>query len=174
MRNRTKQVIRLERDGADYLVPKDFFDVLMHRLFPVLSLTYISIILAIAAEKKHFFYYLFEDNTAYIMGLFVVLWVSVPGVLWIFLKGNPLLSHTADVWYKILAIIMTLLIMFSFILFPEAHIFGLRIYFVSTVPLFVIMYFFFVKGGLPAFLSYPLNSIGFAALLYGAMINIIF
>ena len=36
------------------------------------------------------------------------------------------------------------------------------------------MYFFFVKGGLPAFLSYPLNSIGFAALLYGAMINIIF
>lgn len=169
-----KVVIRLERGGDDHILPKGFSDVVMNRFLPVLSLTYVSMILALAARSKDFFYYLTEDNTAYIMGLVVVLWVSIPGMLWILLNGNPLLRHTADTWYRIISIIMTLTIMLSFILFPEAEVYGLRFYFVITVPVFLVMYFFFVKGGLPAVASYPLNALGFIALIYGSLINLIF
>lgn len=172
MDQKQRQVIRLERGGQDRLIPRDFFDILMNRFLPVLSLTYVSIVLAIAAEKKDVIRYLLQDNTAYVMGLFVVLWVSGPGLIWIFLRANPMLSHVADIWYKILAVIMVLTIMISFLLFPEAGIYGLRIYFVSAIPIFVVMYFFFVKGGLPAIASYPLNLIGLGMLLWGALINV--
>lgn len=169
----TKQTIRLERDGADYLVPKGFADILMHRFLPVLSLTYIAMVIAIAAEKHNLYRYLIEENTAYIRSLFVVIWVSVPGVLWIFLNGNPLLRHVADVWYKIAAFIMILTLAFSFFLFPEGNLLGLRPYFVATIPIFIVIYYFFVKGGLPAPASYPLNIAGFCMLIWGALINVL-
>lgn len=173
-KKKKQHVIRLERDGGDYLVPKHFFDILMHRFFPVVSLTYASVVFAIALEKRDLFRYIFKVNTAYIMGLCVILWVSIPAIIWIFLKSNPALSHVADVWYKILAFIMIITVAFSFLLFPEAEIYGLRIYLVSAIPVFIVMYFFFVKGGLPALASYPLNFIGLVTLLWGAMINVFF
>lgn len=173
MAKKDQRVIRLERDGADYLVPKNFFDILMHRFFPVLSLTYISIVFAIAFEKHNIVRFLFRENTAYIMGLIVVLWVSVPAVIWIFLKSNPVLSHVADIWYKILAFIMVITLFISLVLFPEAGIFGIRLYFISTIPVFIVMYFLFVKGGLPPLASYPLNFFGVLTLVWGAMINVL-
>lgn len=171
-RERSKIVVRLERDNADRLLPKDFYDVLMHRFFPVISLTYVASIVGIAAEKGYFLHYLFADKTAYIMALFVVLWVSGPAVIWIFLKGHPVLTYVADIWYKILASIMVVTLMLSFILFPEAGIFGLRIYFVASVPVFVMMYFFFIKGGIPPPAALPLNGLGLGALIFGALINL--
>lgn len=174
MKNKNQHTIRLERGGADRLVPKNFSDILMHRFFPVVSLTYVSVVLAIAVEKHNLVRYLFQNNIAYVMGLFVVLWVSVPAIIWIFLKSNPMLSHVADVWYKILAFIMVITVMFSFLLFPEAEIYGLRLYLVTTIPVFIVIYYFFVKGGLPALASYPLNFMGLMMLLWGAMINVLF
>tara|TARA_B100001989_G_scaffold247755_1_gene220401 strand:- start:1766 stop:2284 length:519 start_codon:yes stop_codon:yes gene_type:complete len=168
MTTKKKQVIRLERDGVDRIIPKDFSDILVHRFLPVISMTYIAAILGIAANKGNLIHYLFEVKTAYVMSMFIVLWVSGPGIMWIFIHGSPMFRHTADLWYKILAGIMTLTIMLSFMLFPEMQIYGLRIYFAISVPVFIIMYYFFVKGGLPAMVSYPLNTLGVAALLFGA------
>lgn len=167
-----KIVIRLSRDNVDHLLPKHFYDVLMHRFFPVLSLTYVSSILGIAAEKGAFFHYVFVEKTAYVMALFVVLWVAIPAVIWIFLKGHPVLTYVADLWYKILAGLMFVTLMLSFFLFPEGTIYGLRIYFAASIPVLLIMYFFFVKGGLPPAAAHPLNAIGLGALVYGAVINI--
>ena len=171
MAHKQKHIIRLERDGVDRIIPKDFFDLLIHRFLPVISMTYVAAIIGIAFNRGDAFHYLFEVKTAYIMSMFVVLWVSGPGIAWIFIKGTPLYAHTADLWYKIMAGLMTLTIMLSFLLFPEMEIYGLRIYFALSVPVYIIIYYFFVKGGLPAMVSYPLNFIGLAVLLLGALLS---
>ncbi|MGH1456957.1 MAG: hypothetical protein ACRBDI_09265 [Alphaproteobacteria bacterium] len=169
-----EHVIRLERDTDDYILPKDFYDILVNRLLPVISLTYIAAIIGISASKGDFIHYMFEERTAYMMALFVVLWVSGPGIIWILLHGSPLFNHVADIWYKILAALMVLTLAVSFILFPEANIYGLRLYFGMSIPVFVVIYLFFIKGGLPEIASYPLNALGFCALLYGGAVNFLF
>ena len=67
---------------------------------------------------------------------------------------------------------MILVLMASFILFPEANVYGLRIYFAAAIPVFVIMYLFFVRGGLPSFAAYPLSALGLAALMHGAFLAV--
>ena len=174
MKKQEQIIIKLERGGEDRLIPKGFFHILVHRFFPVLSLTYISSVLGIAMNKGYFHHYMFEVRTAYEMALFIALWVSFPSIVWIFLKSNPLLTHLADFWYRIIAALMTVTISLSFVLFPEAEIFGLRTYFVLSIPVFVIVYIFFVKEALPKIASYPLNALGFCTLLYGSLIGIVF
>ena len=173
MGKKQQYTIRLERGVKDSILPPGFFDVLVHRFLPVISLTYIASIIGIAASRGDFVHYMFEDKFAYIRALLVVLWVSGPGIIWILLNGSPILKHTADLWYKIIATLMVLTISLSFVLFPEADVYGLRLFFVLSVPVFVIIYYFFVKGGLPAMAAYPLNMIGLSVLIYGAAINYI-
>ena len=171
---KTVHVIRLDRDVADHILPRDFYDILVHRFFPVISLTYLSTVVGISAGKGDFLHFLFADPTSYVMGLFVVLWVSGPAIIWILLHESVMYRHVADLWYKILAGIMVITIALSFFLFPEASVYGLRQYFALSVPVFVIIYYFFIKGGLPPVASYPLNAIGVCALIYGAAVNLIF
>jgi hypothetical protein len=165
--------VELERGGPDRLVPKDFGEIITRRFLPVLSLTYVSVLVGIAAEKGSLIHYLFEDKSAYVMALMVAAWVSVPAVVWIIVNGNPVYSHLADIWYKIIAALMIMILVSSFILFPEAHVYGLRVYFAATLPVLLIMYVFFVKGGLPAFAAYPLTAMGLTALIHGAILNFI-
>ncbi len=171
MNNAQKKVVRLERHDKDRLVPKDFAEILTQRYFPVLSLTYVSAIVGIAAEKGNIFHFLFEDRSAYTMALLVAAWVSVPAVIWIMLHESPLYNRYANLWYKIISALMILILMVSFILFPEANVYGLRVYFAATIPVFLIMYVFFVKGGLPPFAAHPLTAIGLTALVHGAILN---
>lgn len=171
MGKRKTPYIELERGAPDRLLPRDFKEILTRRYFPVLSLTYVASVCGIAASEGHFVHYLFEVKTAYVMALFVAAWVSVPAVLWIVLKGSHLFNHVADDWYKITAALMTLTLMISYILLPEAEMFGLRVYFAATLPIFVVMYLFFVKGGLPAMAAHPLTALGLTFLLYGAVLG---
>jgi hypothetical protein len=168
-----KNVIQLERGAGDRLVPKDFGNIMTRRFLPVLSLTYISAVVGIAAERGSLRHFLFEDKSAYTMGLLVAAWVSVPAVIWMLLHESPIYKHMADVWYKIISALMILTLLASFILFPEAGVYGLRVYFAATIPIFLIMYVFFVKGGLPAFAAHPLTALGLTALIHGAVLNFI-
>ncbi len=168
-----QHTIRLERGLRDHILPLDFFDVLVHRFLPVISLTYMASIVGLAASKGDFVHYIFEDRAAYIRALLVVLWVSIPGIIWILLNGSPMLKHTADTWYKVVATLMVITIALSFVLFPEANIYGLRLFFALSIPVFIIIYYFFVKGGLPAIAAYPLNIVGLSVLIYGAFMNYI-
>jgi hypothetical protein len=167
-------VIKLERDAPDRLVPKDFKDILYHRYFPVLSLTYIASVIGIAAKKGSIVHYVFEDKSAYVTALFVALWISVPAVLWIILHESPHFRHVADVWYKIVAAIMGGTLLMSFLLLPEANIYGLRICLVVTIPALFVLYYFFVRGGLPAMAAYPLSVLGLTFLLYGGVLNFLY
>lgn len=170
---RPRGKIELKRGGPDRLVPKDFGDILTRRFLPVLSLTYVSVLVGIAAEKGSLIHFLFEEKSAYVMALMVAAWVSVPAIIWIIVNGSPIYGHLADVWYKIIAALMMMILISSFVLFPEAHVYGLRVYFAATLPVLLIMYVFFVKGGLPAFAAYPLTAMGLTALIHGAILNFI-
>jgi len=128
---------------------------------------YIATILGIASNKGDLLRYVFMDRTAYSMALFVVLWVSGPAIIWILLRGSALFYHVADVWYKIMAALMVVTIGLSFVLFPEASMLGMRFYFVMSVPVFVLIYIFLVRGGLPPVAAYPLNALGVCTLIYG-------
>lgn len=161
-------LIKLKRNARDRLVPKDFLNIITRRLLPVLSLTYVSCVVAIAARKGNVLHYLFDDKSAYAMALLVVMWVSLPAVLWIILKGSHLYNHVADDWYKVIAAIMMIFLCISYLLFPEANVYGLRVYFAASVPMLIVLYFFFIKGGLPPLAAHPLTVLGLTFLFYGA------
>lgn len=172
-REKQRRVIEIERGAGDRLVPANLSDVVTRRFLPVLSLTYISVLVGIAAEKGAVFHFLFEEKSAYTMALMVAGWVSVPAIVWIMLNGSPFYAHIADLWYKIVSALMIMVLISSFVLFPEAEMYGLRVYFAATLPVLLIMYILFVKGGLPAFAAYPLTAMGLTALVHGAILNFI-
>lgn len=171
-----EKIVKIERTpvkGAG-LLPRDFWDIIAHRFFPVLSLTYVSTVVGFAARNGDVVFHLFQNKNAYVMGLIVSAWVSVPAVLWILLKGSHMYHHVAEDWYKIIAGIMTFTLLISFVLFPEMDAYGMRAYFAATIPVLFIMYFFFVKGGLPPVAAHPLSALGLTFLLYGAAINYLY
>ncbi len=168
-----RRVVELKRGAPDRLVPTNFSEIVSRRFLPVLALTYVSALVGIAAEKGSLVHFIFEDKTAYTMALMVAAWVSVPAIVWIMLNGSPFYAHIADLWYKIISALMVMLLIASFVLFPEAEMYGLRVYFAATLPVLLIMYILFVKGGLPAFAAYPLTAIGLTALVHGAILNFI-
>ena len=164
-------VIRLERDTKDYILPKNFFDVLVRRFFPVISLIYLASLVSISISSGDFVQHMFMDRMTYLKGIFLVLWVSGPAIVWILMVGNPLLLHVADMWYKILSALLVVTIALSYFLFPEAELYGVREHFVLSTPIFILIYFVFVRDNLPLPAVYPLNALGFCALIWGAFMN---
>lgn len=169
------QIIRLERDAQDHLLPKDFFHVVVHRFFPVLSITYLAsiFVISVGVGKLSFWRYLFLESTAYMMALLVVLCVFIPSFVWVLVRSHPIMSSVAELWYKVLSGLMILVVMISFFFFPEGHMHGLRIYFALSIPVFVMIYFVLLKDKLPPLASYPLNAAGFCALVWGMSVGFI-
>ena len=174
MSTKAKHVIRLERDTPDHILPIDFYDILIRRFIPILSLIYVVSILGVAMDKGDFVRYAFMDKGVYITALFVLVWFSIPALLWVFLRGSIMFCHIADGWYKAISIIQVFLITLIAVLFPETDIYGMKVYFIETVPVFLIMYFFMVRGEMPAQIAYGLNILGLGALFYGSLIHFIF
>ena len=170
MNKRKHPTIKFER-GSRRILPRDFWDVLTQRFLPVISLTYVSSVIAIAAQKGDLQRYIFEDKSAYTMALIVALWVSMPAILWIPLKYGHMYRDYADYWYKGVALLMIAMLGMSYVLFPEVHIYGLRTYFAASIPMLFVLYYFFIKGGLPPVAAHPLTALGFTFLIYGAVIN---
>jgi hypothetical protein len=166
-----RRPVKLQYGEPDRLVPKAFFRVMTRRYFPVLGLTYAATVVGIAAQKGDFVYYLTKSNTAFVMALFVALWVSVPVVVWVFLRCSHLFAHVANIWYVLTAGMMSMVLASSFILFPEIEKYDLRVYFAASFPIFFIMYYLCVRVMLPATLAHFLSALGFSFLLYGAWVN---
>lgn len=168
----TEPEIHLNRDEDGVrLLPRDFFEVLNRRFFPVLSLTYIASVFGFAFRSGHPLHYLIEDGHAYDLAMWVGLWVSIPALFWIVIRNSLLYAHKADLWYMAIAGLMCMTLGISFFLFPEWEIGnGLRVFFVATIPVFFIQYYFFIKGGLPAFAAWPLTVAGIVLLIYGQLV----
>ena len=166
-----KHVVRLNRDNSDYLLPKDFLNVLVCRFFPVMSIIFLTSIFCIAVSSENFKQFLFYDNTAYIEGLLVVLWCAGPAVVWVLLGANPLFWNIANLWYKILAGLMQFTICMSYFMFPEMEMYGMRTYLILSLPAFFLIYYLFVVDPLPLEVVYPLNALGACALIWALSVE---
>lgn len=168
--------VNLGRGADPRFLPQDFWDLICHRYFPVLSLTYISSVFGIAMKHtpdgQGFFQHLFDDSYPYNMALWVALWSSIPAVYWIIIRGSIRYAHLAGIWYKGIAGAMIVLVLLSYALFPEWSIGrgGLRIFLVATIPVFFIQYYFFICGGLPPRAAWPLTLAGLVFMIYGVVI----
>lgn len=168
-------ILRVRPEEGERFLPNDFYDVLAHRYFPVLSLTYIASIIGIAIKVSRpeagFFHYFFQDPYAYRMGYWVAAWVSIPAILWILIKSTFHLGNVADLWYKVTAGLMIFTLLVSLVLFPMGESgFAVRLFMVATIPILFVQYFFFVRGGLPPTMAWPLTVAGLTFLTYGLIL----
>lgn len=172
---REQPVLRVEYLEGEKFLPKDFYDVMAHRYFPVLSLTYIASVAGIALKlgqlDSGFLYYFLQDAYAYRMGYWIAAWVSVPAILWILVRGTIHIRGVADLWYKVTTGLMIVSLLLSFFLFPLGDSgFALRLFMVATIPVFIVQYFFFIREGLPPRMSWPLTIAGITFLVYGLIL----
>lgn len=171
----TIPAFNLRRNADPKFLPVDFWDTVFNRYFPVLSLTYLSSVLGIALKASQagqgLAEHIISDPYPYHMALWVALWVSVPALFWIIIRRSIRYAHRANIWYKIIAGVMALTAVLSLALFPEWDtVKGVRIFLVATVPVFIIQYLFFVRGGLPPKLAWPLTVAGLVFMIYGVLI----
>lgn len=172
---REQPVLRVSPEEGERFLPHNFYDIVAHRYFPVVGLTYIASVIGIAIKLSGgdygFFHYFFESPEAYRMGYWVAAWVSVPAVLWILVHSSFHIRKHADAWYKVTAALMIVTLLISFLLFPMGA-FGhsVRLFMVATIPIFIVQYFFFVRGGLPAKMAWPLTVAGLTFLIYGLIL----
>lgn len=169
-----KHVIRLERDQPDHILPLDFYDILIERFIPILGLTYVVSVMGMAYDRGDFLFYGFLDKTAYIMSLFVLVWVSFPALIWIFMSGSIMFCHIAELWYKIISFMQIVLTTLVAVMFPEADAYGMKVFFFEIPVVFILMFFFMVRGRMPRAAAYAMSLAGLTLLFYGSMINFIF
>lgn len=172
---REQPVLKVKAAEGESLLPAHFYDVIALRYFPVLSLTYIASVIGIAIKLSGadygFFHYFFESPEAYRMGYGVAIWVSVPAMIYILMDSAFHMRRAAEIWYKAAAAVMVLTVLVSFLLFPAGEFgFGLRLFMVATIPVFIVQYYFFVKGGLPARAAWPLTVAGITLCVYGLIL----
>ncbi len=173
-RSARRRPVSLKRGAPDRLLPGDFAEVLTHRYLPVLAMTYIANILGVAAAHGRdgggVLTHLLHNPSPYRQAIYVALWVSIPAIVWIILKGSLLWSWHADVWYKGLAFMMASTAIVAYILFPEDFFQGMRLFFVASIPVFFVQYYFFVRGGMPGVLAWPLTLGAAAAFVWGLFV----
>lgn len=173
-RNVKRKPITLKRGAPDRILPGNFAEVLTRRYFPVLAMTYIANILGVAAahgrDGSGVLFHLLHNPSPYRQAIYVALWVSIPAIVWIVMKGSILWSWHAGVWYKGIAAMMSTTAILAYILFPEDFFQGMRLFFVASIPVFFVQYYFFVRGGMPGFLAWPLTVTAMGALAWGLFI----
>lgn len=155
-----------------------FVDILVNRYLPILSITYIACVLGLALKRggeAHFFHYLLGDETSYFLAFLVSAWVSIPAIIWISMRGVGALTTYANNWYKSTTIIMVLILLASFLLFPPegqgAQIWHTaRLFVAAAIPIHIIQYWFFTRGGLPTGYSATLGAVALALFLYGIVV----
>lgn len=162
-----------EAGQGDRLLPRHFADVLTRRYLPVLGMTYMASVIGIAA-KSHGTHRALEtllhESGPYWMGLLIAAWVSVPAFIWGVLKGSLGFFRQADLWYKCMAGLMAMTAILGNFLFPEDFFHEMRVFFIASLPVFVVQYVLFVRGGMPWAFAWPLTLGGAGMAFYGLVL----
>lgn len=165
--------IQLKREERDRILPRDFFKVLLGQYFPILSITYVASILGMAIYEggsvQGAFNEFMGQTRIYKLALWIAVWVSVPGMVWIFLKGSVRFPQYANAWYIVTAALMALTLIMSFILFPEQDG-GLRNFIICALPIHIFMYLFLCKFKLSQWIAQPFQFIAAILLIYGFLL----
>lgn len=171
---REQPVLKLKAVDNEGFLPSQFYDVLAHRYFPVLSLTYIASVLGVALKlggAGGFLHYFLQSPETYRMGYWMALWVTIPAVLFILMDSAFHMRHAAEIWYKATAGLMVLTLLISFLLFPLSETgYGMRLFMVATIPMLLVQYYFFVREGLPGATAWPLTVVGITLCVYGLIL----
>ena len=155
-----------------------FVEIFLNRYIPILSLTYIASLLGLALKKGMavgFLTHLFGNESIYTLALLISLWVSIPAWIWMSMRSVGALTSYANRWYKSTTLIMIIILLGSFILFPPAgqgaYLWGgIRLFVAAAIPVHAIQYWFFTKGGLPTNYAATLGAIALAFFLYGLLV----
>lgn len=165
--------IQLASGQKDRVLPRDFFKLLFGQYFPILSMTYVASIVGMAwylsRSVDGALNLLLNKTSIYTMALWIALWVSIPGVIWLFLKASIRYPGYAALWYKVTAGLMTMTLLFSFFLFPEG-MGNLRLFIVCALPIHVFMYLFLAHFRLSQWIAQPFQFIAAVLLIYGFLV----
>jgi hypothetical protein len=160
------------RVSSDQLLPKDFFDILFNRYLPVASLTYFGSLIGYATKfggLSGWLGQLAHNPDIYMLSLYGAIWVSIPAMVWILMRSSAMLTCHADIWYKVTAGMMAATLILSLVLFPMEN--GLlamaQDFIVAVLPVHILMYVLFVKGGMPVMYGAPVSATAIAFLIYG-------
>lgn len=165
--------LKISRNEKDRVLPRDFFKMLLGQFFPILSITYVASIAGIslylgggvagAVDE------LMQRVHVYRMALWMAIWVSVPGVVWLCLKGSIRFSHHANAWYIVTAGLMVLTLGVSFLLFPEQDS-DLRLFILFVLPIHVVMYLFLSVFKLNQWIAQPFQLLAGILLVFGFLL----
>ena len=168
-----KTRIDLRRNQRDRILPRDFFKVLFGQYFPILSITYVASLVGLA-------FYLGGDQDGalneflnkvqiYRVALWIAAWVSIPGMIWMCLKGSIRFPSFANIWYIVTAGLMALTMVISVVLFPEQD--GvLRIAILCALPIHVFMYLYLCVFKLNQWVAQPMQFLAAFLLIYGFLL----
>ena len=179
--NQTKseyKTVNINGSDKDPLYKLDFFDVLINRYLPILSITYISSVVGMALKKGGvvgFISIFTTESIIYWLGLGVAAWVSVPAIIWILMRGICSLESFANNWYKSTTFLMVSVLLGSFLLFPpddqiQGFWFFLRLFIAAAIPIHIVQYIFFTRGGLPTEYSVGLSVAAISLAMYGLLV----
>tara|TARA_R110002124_G_scaffold287365_1_gene474231 strand:+ start:166367 stop:166897 length:531 start_codon:yes stop_codon:yes gene_type:complete len=172
MDNEYESITSPARMSEDQLVPKDFFDILFNRYLPVASLTYLGSLIGYATKfggLTGWIGQLARNPDIYMLSLYGAIWVSIPAMVWILMRSTAMMNCHADIWYKVTAGMMAATLILSLILFPmENGLLGMaQNFIVAVLPVHILMYILFVKGGMPVMYGAPISTTAIAFLIYG-------
>lgn len=169
---------QLKASERDEMIPLNFFDAVVNQYLPVLSCTYVATVLGLALNRggvTHFLDYFLQDKTIYWLALIVGVWVSIPAMVWIFMRGIGALEQFANNWYKSTTFMMVSILLASFLLFPpsgQANVYWMsaRLFIAAAIPVHVIQYWFFRHGGLETAQSTLLSAFALTLMMYGLIV----
>lgn len=169
---------KIKATDRDEMISLDFFDVVVNRYLPVLSCTYIATVIGLALNKggfSHFIQYFLADKSLYWLAMIVGVWVSIPAMIWILMRGIGALEEFANSWYKSTTFMMVSILLGSFMLFPpsdqaNAYWITARLFIAAAIPVHVIQYWFFRHGGLETMHSSLLGAVALSLMMYGLVV----
>ena len=161
----------LRRNPKDVDIMQRVWKVFITRLFPVLSLCYIASVFGISLSNgTHFLF----DETAHYMSLIIMIWVAIAPVTWLFMRATiGIFKDYARLWYTCIATMQAGCGLVFFFLFPEnlgPWLWGLQSFFVSSIPMHIVIYFLFMQRMLPKVTFLPLSIIGLIFMALGFLI----
>jgi hypothetical protein len=166
---------KIERGAEDRIFPKDFLKIVFGQFFPILSITYVLSLLGFALflsgiRVETAYHLVLHSHDIYLFALWNSLWVSVPGLIWILVRGCIRFPAYADLWYKITAGLMSLVLVVGIILFPEEST-KLSPFLIFALPVHIFMYLFLCCFRLNQYVAQPFQILAGGFLIYGFLIQ---
>lgn len=166
-------IMRHYRYAGRKLQSHHIWKVLMDRLFPLLSLTYIAAVIGLsfreATSSAGIFHVMTQQQWIYGVAFLFMLWVAVPCVLWISIRSSIRFPHLARSWYWMTAGFMLVSLLVGWILVPEVSHWVSALA-ATVIPMHVVCYVLLCLSPLPRIMAWPIFGMGMGLGFYGSFV----